>query len=98
MAELLRYVTLDVGGQDRKSTRLNSSHGYISYAVLCLKKKNTRRARRLPNHLRATHTPTHSIVALVRTGVAVPPARLYDVGTGVVVEQQGHFEAARRSG
>src|SRR5205809_4009166 len=41
MAELLRYVTLDVGGQDRKSTRLNSSHGYISYAVLCLKKKNT---------------------------------------------------------
>src|SRR2546429_453409 len=25
---------------DRKSTRLNSSHGYISYAVFCLKKKN----------------------------------------------------------
>src|SRR2546422_4981169 len=28
------------GKQDRKSTRLNSSHGYISYAVFCLKKKN----------------------------------------------------------
>src|SRR3989337_1515254 len=27
--------------QDRKSTRLNSSHGSISYAVFCLKKKNT---------------------------------------------------------
>src|SRR2546429_3291398 len=27
-------------GSDRKSTRLNSSHGYISYAVFCLKKKN----------------------------------------------------------
>src|SRR2546429_4854741 len=27
---------------DRKSTRLNSSHGYISYAVFCLKKKNHR--------------------------------------------------------
>src|SRR2546429_1329299 len=27
---------------DRKSTRLNSSHGYISYAVFCLKKKKTR--------------------------------------------------------
>src|SRR2546422_5886421 len=27
------------GEQDRKSTRLNSSHGYISYAVFCLKKK-----------------------------------------------------------
>src|SRR2546422_8264454 len=28
-----------VGARDRKSTRLNSSHGYISYAVFCLKKK-----------------------------------------------------------
>src|SRR2546429_2109608 len=28
------------GALDRKSTRLNSSHGYISYAVFCLKKKN----------------------------------------------------------
>src|SRR3989449_7876999 len=39
-------------GGDRKSTRLNSSHGYISYAVFCLKKKTTqtalpRRARRI---------------------------------------------------
>src|SRR2546429_5164896 len=31
--ELLRL------SRDRKSTRLNSSHGYISYAVFCLKKK-----------------------------------------------------------
>src|SRR5687768_18425038 len=29
----------DVDRGDRKSTRLNSSHGYISYAVFCLKKK-----------------------------------------------------------
>src|SRR2546422_11419872 len=29
----------ETGGTDRKSTRLNSSHGYISYAVFCLKKK-----------------------------------------------------------
>src|SRR5687768_17912803 len=29
-----------VGVQDRKSTRLNASDGYISYAVVCLKKKN----------------------------------------------------------
>src|SRR5687768_17630300 len=28
---------------DRKSTRLNSSHGYISYAVFCLKKKNKKK-------------------------------------------------------
>src|SRR2546422_7605225 len=33
----VREVFLTLG--DRKSTRLNSSHGYISYAVFCLKKK-----------------------------------------------------------
>src|SRR2546422_5127156 len=31
--------TIDRTNGDRKSTRLNSSHGYISYAVFCLKKK-----------------------------------------------------------
>src|SRR2546422_6788698 len=35
----VRPVVLHVE-RDRKSTRLNSSHGYISYAVFCLKKKN----------------------------------------------------------
>src|SRR2546429_5635209 len=30
---------------DRKSTRLNSSHGYISYAVFCLKKKKNQTSR-----------------------------------------------------
>src|SRR2546422_2699055 len=30
---------LELLQRDRKSTRLNSSHGYISYAVFCLKKK-----------------------------------------------------------
>src|SRR5258707_8477273 len=33
---------------DRKSTRLNSSHANISYAVFCLKKKKTRLAQRPP--------------------------------------------------
>src|SRR2546422_6471717 len=33
------YLSAQTPGQDRKSTRLNSSHGYISYAVFCLKKK-----------------------------------------------------------
>src|SRR5438128_8452587 len=32
---------------DRKSTRLNSSHGSISYAVFCLKKKKNRRREKL---------------------------------------------------
>src|SRR2546422_8230335 len=33
--------------RDRKSTRLNSSHGYISYAVFCLKKKKDTEGRLL---------------------------------------------------
>src|SRR2546422_5008056 len=36
------------GGQDRKSTRLNSSHGYISYAVFCLKKKKKTEKKKPP--------------------------------------------------
>src|SRR3712207_8133259 len=36
--------------QDRKSTRLNSSHANISYAVFCLKKKKTNRAQRNSRH------------------------------------------------
>src|SRR2546429_9177334 len=38
-ATLVHLVETSPAGQDRKSTRLNSSHGYISYAVFCLKKK-----------------------------------------------------------
>src|SRR5690554_37568 len=34
-----RFVIVDFDGLDRKSTRLNSSHVRISYAVFCLKKK-----------------------------------------------------------
>src|SRR3712207_8655989 len=34
----------DLINEDRKSTRLNSSHANISYAVFCLKKKNMQRA------------------------------------------------------
>src|SRR2546422_5051589 len=39
--------------RDRKSTRLNSSHGYISYAVFCLKKKKT-------DHKKAKYVKRHS--------------------------------------
>src|SRR2546426_6910877 len=39
-----RTPTRRPAGQDRKSTRLNSSHLVISYAVFCLKKKKQRRA------------------------------------------------------
>src|SRR2546422_6967493 len=38
--------------RDRKSTRLNSSHGYISYAVFCLKKKKNTHASTEHHHER----------------------------------------------
>src|SRR2546422_7572812 len=41
-------------GRDRKSTRLNSSHGYISYAVFCLKKKKKKKTEEVV--LRLEHT------------------------------------------
>src|SRR2546422_3255074 len=39
-------------GRDRKSTRLNSSHGYISYAVFCLKKKKKKNSPRVVRRTR----------------------------------------------
>src|SRR5437868_12733164 len=40
-----RMAQDDLGGPDRKSTRLNSSHVSISYAVFCLKKKKAARTQ-----------------------------------------------------
>src|SRR2546429_966669 len=44
--------------RDRKSTRLNSSHGYISYAVFCLKKKKK------PQHTSNRHASSMMCVFL----------------------------------
>src|SRR2546422_6330753 len=43
--ELFGTLLTELQG-DRKSTRLNSSHGYISYAVFCLKKKKKKQDER----------------------------------------------------
>src|SRR2546430_6392528 len=52
--EELHEGDADIGQQaaDRKSTRLNSSHSQISYAVFCLKKKNSNHTTSSP------HAPT----------------------------------------
>src|SRR3712207_8359693 len=42
-----QYIGIDIESKDRKSTRLNSSHANISYAVFCLKKKT-----KVSNHLK----------------------------------------------
>src|SRR2546427_1667751 len=47
----------NAGVADRKSTRLNSSHSQISYAVFCLKKKKTRRATPPPPRQRIPRRP-----------------------------------------
>src|SRR2546427_5012868 len=46
--------TPDAAARDRKSTRLNSSHSQISYAVFCLKKKKTDK-KRTPRHRDSSH-------------------------------------------
>src|SRR5687768_18320311 len=52
-----KYANQDVINPDRKSTRLNSSHGYISYAVFCLKKKKKKKKKQL--HKRIQNQPQH---------------------------------------
>src|SRR3712207_8308392 len=47
---VLPGVLDDVGAGDRKSTRLNSSHANISYAVFCLKKKKNSAHRAFRRH------------------------------------------------
>src|SRR5687768_18316476 len=42
--------------KDRKSTRLNSSHGYTSYAVFCVKTKNTPITKPLPGNSSLPYT------------------------------------------
>src|SRR2546422_3145939 len=49
---------------DRKSTRLNSSHGYISYAVFCLKKKKKKYHRQQRIQKKTKHHRTTTSVAL----------------------------------
>src|SRR2546422_5726774 len=53
VAEKVRNLEIGWGLKDRKSTRLNSSHGYISYAVFCLKKKKMQ-------------PPAHRLAAMTR--------------------------------
>src|SRR5687768_18073471 len=55
-------------GVDRKSTRLNSSHGYISYAVFCLKKKK-KKQKKISTYNKTiykSYTDTTSIVRVAK--------------------------------
>src|SRR3989304_3548859 len=61
--------------KDRKSTRLNSSHGYISYAVFCLKKKKKITLAYL-GQMPCCHTPSTSRFAARARATAVCGAAL----------------------
>src|SRR3712207_7024596 len=54
--DLRSRIWVQTDGQDRKSTRLNSSHANISYAVFCLKKKKIKQ----DNNGTSLHTITHT--------------------------------------
>src|SRR2546429_2977245 len=58
---------------DRKSTRLNSSHGYISYAVFCLKKK------------KVTSLANQQCVMAIAGGVPIDTT----INSGLIYEVQG---------
>src|SRR5258708_15797291 len=56
----VRQLEQRTGCQDRKSTRLNSSHQIISYAVFCLKKKKQIQSLATPTLSRPLHPTPHS--------------------------------------
>src|SRR5204863_7018370 len=61
-----------LGGRDRKSTRLNSSHVEISYAVFCLKKKK----KRTSHHLERSRLPINRTKCLTRSNPISGPRKL----------------------
>src|SRR2546422_5668148 len=61
-----RIIPPQSGTRDRKSTRLNSSHGYISYAVFCLKKKK-RASTRATSRLRISRAHIYAVAGLSRS-------------------------------
>src|SRR2546421_1364525 len=78
-ATIMRSAWRGDGRKDRKSTRLNSSHDQISYAVFCLKKKKKKQTRTahttdpVPRPLRRTHTTRQTLYH------AAPPDALYAI-------------------
>src|SRR2546422_8087554 len=60
---IARHVVTRQHARDRKSTRLNSSHGYISYAVFCLKKKKKPQKRKVRTHAHQQEQPLNSALS-----------------------------------
>src|SRR5207245_7720899 len=76
--QVIQHQYYDTKAEDRKSTRLNSSHGSTSYAVFCLKKKtpgtNTTILRKPISLLRSSTSPKRISSASLHTRVRLPHA------------------------
>src|SRR5688572_31628110 len=58
LRQLLDVARIELGpDRDRKSTRLNSSHSQISYAVFCLKKKKKKKKTHKTTTIKTNYTP-----------------------------------------
>src|SRR5256886_3601337 len=75
------------GWSDRKSTRLNSSHSQISYAVFCLKKKST-----LPGLIKGQVTDAPTVSSVARRGERFPwlPVAFAAIRRRIVRRDQAH--------
>src|SRR2546429_3769435 len=74
----LRVTPRSTTSRDRKSTRLNSSHGYISYAVFCLKKKKKTTTHTTPLfHFSTIYLDYHKLPRTVPISHSVVPAHAY---------------------
>src|SRR3989449_9703974 len=79
IASLPLSAAVWVNERDRKSTRLNSSHGYNSYAVFCLKKKKNKHKRTTPSQEHAptptSHPTPHRLRHPTQTAVTIQNTR-----------------------
>src|SRR2546421_3157752 len=87
-------ITIFAQRRDRKSTRLNSSHDQISYAVFCLKKKKKSLLRPAADatrieRLRRQQLPVHAVED--RHGEEQQPALLRAARVGLLSTLQGHL-------
>src|SRR5256886_6825569 len=93
-----RSIALSACLLDRKSTRLNSSHSQISYAVFCLKKKNnTNIIRHIPPYHRVNETqslPHYESSYAIFLGSNLKPDHLVDRIGGEVDHNHHHSSSA----
>src|SRR5260221_8504949 len=82
--EVYRAFSLPTCSGDRKSTRLNSSHTVISYAVFCLKKKKKNHKSRHASNSNAQFRSKHNTKSLEQTKLVLITCILCEIGNNSV--------------